>query len=65
LSNLEFTLAMENEIMGAILDDGEEPQEAASAWLQAHPEVLDSWLQGVTTVDGGEGKAAVRSHLGV
>jgi glycine betaine/proline transport system substrate-binding protein len=64
LSNLEFTLAMENEIMGAILDEGQEPQEAASAWLQAHPEVLDSWLQGVTTADGGEGKAAVMAHLG-
>jgi glycine betaine/proline transport system substrate-binding protein len=26
LNNLEFSLAMENEIMGAILNDGEDPR---------------------------------------
>ena len=31
LQNLEFTLAMENEIMAAILDDGESPSDAARA----------------------------------
>ena len=65
LTNLEFTLAMENEVMAAILDQGEEPADAAMAWLQANPETLDAWLDGVTTVDGGEGLAAVRSHLGL
>ncbi|HHS89131.1 MAG TPA: choline ABC transporter substrate-binding protein, partial [Rhodobacteraceae bacterium] len=65
LKNLEFSLAMENEIMGAILDDGEDPQEAAKAWLKAHPEVLEAWLAGVTTKDGGDGLAAVKSELGL
>lgn len=65
LKNLKFTLAMENEIMSAILDDGEQPREAAKAWLAANPEVLDSWLEGVTTRDGGDAKAAVRSALGI
>jgi glycine betaine/proline transport system substrate-binding protein len=55
LANLTFTLAMENEVMAAILDDGEEPEDAAKAWLQANPEVLDAWLDGVTTLDGAEG----------
>ena len=65
LGNLEFTLAMENEIMGAILDDGEEPSEAATAWLKANPGVLDAWLGGVTTKDGGDAMAAVSSALGL
>jgi glycine betaine/proline transport system substrate-binding protein len=65
LQNLEFTLQMENEIMGAILDDGEDPDDAAAAWLSANPDVLNGWLEGVTTRDGGDGLAAVRSALGI
>ena len=65
LQNVEFTLAMENEIMGAILDDGEKPEDAASAWLRANPGVLDGWLDGVTTVDGGDAMAAVKAALGL
>ena len=65
LNNVEFTLAMENEIMGAILDDGEKPEDAASAWLRANPGVLDGWLDGVTTVDGGDAMAAVKAALGL
>ncbi|MEO1248415.1 MAG: choline ABC transporter substrate-binding protein [Pseudomonadota bacterium] len=65
LGNLQFTLAMENEIMGAILNDGEDPEDAASAWLSANADILDGWLVGVTTRDGGDGLAAVRSSLGL
>jgi glycine betaine/proline transport system substrate-binding protein len=65
LQNLGFTLEMENAIMGAILDGGEEPEEAATDWLKANPGVLDAWLEGVTTLDGKDGKAAVREHLGL
>ncbi len=65
LNNLEFTLAMENEIMGAILDDGQDPAEAATAWLTANPGVLDGWLDGVTAKDGGDAMAAVKAELGL
>jgi glycine betaine/proline transport system substrate-binding protein len=65
LANLEFTLAMENEIMGAILNDGADPAAAATAWLQANPGVLDAWLAGVTTKDGGDALAAVKAALGL
>ncbi|WP_150524772.1 choline ABC transporter substrate-binding protein [Roseibium sediminis] len=65
LENLEFTLAMENEIMGAILNDGEEPNKAASAWLKANPASFEGWLAGVTTVDGGDAVAAVKAKLGL
>jgi glycine betaine/proline transport system substrate-binding protein len=65
LSNLTFSLAMENEIMGAILNDGEDPDGAASAWLKAHPDVFEGWLEGVTTFEGEPGLPAVKEHLGI
>jgi glycine betaine/proline transport system substrate-binding protein len=65
LNNLEFSLAMENEIMGAILDDGQDPQDAASAWISANAGVLEGWLDGVTTKDGGDAMAAVKGALGL
>jgi glycine betaine/proline transport system substrate-binding protein len=63
LQNLEFSLAMENEIMAAILNDGEDPAEAASAWLKSNPEVLGPWLDGVTTKDGGDAMEAVNAAM--
>ena len=63
LNNLEFSLAMENEIMGAILNDGEEPRDAAEAWLAANPDAYMAWLDGVTTKDGGDAAAAVKAAL--
>ncbi len=63
LSNLVFTLPMENEIMGAILNDGTDPRDAAKAWLAANPGAWEPWLDGVTTKDGGDAKAAVTAAL--
>jgi glycine betaine/proline transport system substrate-binding protein len=65
VTNMKFTLAMENEIMGKILDDGEEPEAAAKAWLKANPDAIAPWLEGVTTRDGGDAMAAVKSALGM
>ncbi len=65
LTNLKFTLDMENVIMGKILDEGEDPDKAATDWLKANPAALDGWLAGVTTTDGGDGLAAVKSSLGL
>ena len=63
LSNLAFTLEMENQLMAEIMDAGEDPRDAARAYLQANPEVLEAWLEGVETRDGEEGLAAVRRAL--
>jgi glycine betaine/proline transport system substrate-binding protein len=63
LQNLSFTLAMENEIMGAILNDGTDPRDAAKTWLAANPAAWEGWLDGVTTKDGGDAKAAVMAAL--
>ncbi len=65
LRNLEFSLAMENQIMGAILDDKAQPEAAAKAWLKANPQVLEQWLAGVTTFDGAEALPAVKGSLGL
>ena len=63
LTNLSFTLGMENEIMAAILNDGTDPAEAARTWLAANPAAWEAWLDGVTTRDGGDARAAVAAAL--
>lgn len=65
LKNLEFSLEMENQIMGSILDDKMDPGKAATAWLKKNPDVLDTWLKGVKTVDGGDALPAVKKSLGL
>ena len=65
LENLAFSLEMENEIMGAILDDGADPEAAARAWITAHPDVLGGWLEGVSALHGEDGETAVRAALGL
>ena len=64
-SNMDFSLEMENGIMGKILNDGEEADDATEVWLKANADVLDTWLEGVTTTDGGDAVAAVKAHLGL
>lgn len=63
LQNLTFTLPMESAVMGMILDDGQEAEDAAADYLKANPDVLEPWLDGVTTLQGEDGLAAVKSHL--
>jgi glycine betaine/proline transport system substrate-binding protein len=64
LKNMVFSLKMENEIMGAILNDGKDPQVAATDWLKANPDAATPWLAGVTTMDGGDAAAALKTALG-
>jgi glycine betaine/proline transport system substrate-binding protein len=65
LKNLKFSLAMENEIMAKILNDAQEPEVAATEWIKANGATVEPWLAGVTTKDGGDGLAAVKSALGL
>jgi len=64
VTNLEFEVGMENEVMLPIMDK-KAPNEAAKEWLAKNPSVLDKWLDGVTTMDGQPGLAAVKKYLGV
>lgn len=59
LSNLEFGLTMENEMIAS----PEKPEKAAADWMKAHPEILDKWLQGVTTFDGKPALNIVKQQL--
>ena len=63
LSNLSFSVDMENVLMAAILDDGAKPEVAARDWLTANTNILDTWLEGVTTRDGGDAINAVKAML--
>jgi glycine betaine/proline transport system substrate-binding protein len=63
ISNLKFSLSMENQIMDAILK-GTDANEAATAWLKENPDAVTPWLDGVTTYEGGDAMAAVKASLG-
>jgi glycine betaine/proline transport system substrate-binding protein len=65
LENLAFTVEAEDLMMSYILDDGMSADEAAEKWLTENPDVLDAWLDGVTTREGEPGAAAVRQGLGL
>lgn len=62
LSQLEFSLQMENEIMGLIAE-GEEPDAAAKAWLTDNPDKLAAWLDGVRTFNDKDGLPVIREVL--
>nr|WP_288500688.1 choline ABC transporter substrate-binding protein [uncultured Pseudomonas sp.] len=63
LSNLKFTQDMENAIMDQVLSKQASNDQAVKAWLKANPEVIDGWLKGVTTREGGDALAAVKAKL--
>ena len=63
LSNLKFTQEMENTIMDEVLNRRVANATAIRSWIKANPAVLDGWLEGVKTRDGGEGLAAVKAKL--
>ncbi len=61
--NLEFSLEMENALMGAVLDDKAEPRAAAKAWIAANRDAAAGWLEGVSAKDGGDALAALNAAL--
>ncbi|MDD1506070.1 choline ABC transporter substrate-binding protein [Pseudomonas sp. CNPSo 3701] len=63
LTNLKFTQEMENTIMDDVLNRKEANGTAIKNWIKANPQVLDGWLEGVKTRDGGDGLAAVKAKL--
>jgi glycine betaine/proline transport system substrate-binding protein len=63
LNNLVFSLDMENQLMDAVLNDKQKPDVAAKAWIKANPQVLDTWLAGVTSRDGKPALDAAKAKL--
>ena len=64
LSNYKFDLKMEGEMMAPVLKDGADPRDTAMNWMKANPDTVMGWLNGVTTIDGGDATAAVKAALG-
>ncbi len=63
IANLKFNLDMEGAMMDDILKGGD-ANAAAMTWLKANPDAVTPWLDGVTTFDGGDAAAAVKTALG-
>jgi glycine betaine/proline transport system substrate-binding protein len=61
LKNLKFTLAGESRMMDAILNQHQQPEVAATAWLKANPKAVSGWLEGVKTFDGRPALTALRA----
>jgi len=51
LISLRFTSAQEAELMQPIMDR-KPPAQVARDWIKANPQVVEAWLDGVTTLDG-------------
>ena len=62
LNNLQFSVEIESQLMDKVLQK-EDPTTVAKNWIRANPQILDQWLQGVTTYDGKDGTAAVKKYL--
>ena len=49
--------------MDKVLSKQASNDQAVKDWLKANPEVIDGWLKGVTTREGGDALAAVKAKL--
>ncbi|MCF7352824.1 choline ABC transporter substrate-binding protein [Vibrio sp. CK2-1] len=63
LTDLKFSLEMENQIMNSILNQNKKPAIAAREWLNQHPEQIQTWLKNVKTLDGQPAAPAVIAYL--
>jgi glycine betaine/proline transport system substrate-binding protein len=60
VSQMKFTLPMVGgSIMSPVLKDGKDPKAVAAEWISTNKDTVSAWLEGVTTMDGGDAKAAV------
>ncbi len=62
VANMTFTTDMEAALMERIMAH-ENAKTVATDWIQKNPQWLDTWLAGVTTLDGQNGLDAVKKHL--
>ena len=60
---IAFTAALEQSIIADIVDRRQPARVAALRQLKANPALADAWLNGVTTFDGRDAAAALRTRL--
>ena len=46
-------------MMSPVLKDGKDPKVVATEWVKANGDTINTWLEGVTAMDGSDAKAAV------
>ncbi|AZS51476.1 choline ABC transporter substrate-binding protein [Entomomonas moraniae] len=63
VSQIRFTVDMENALMADILENKVPAKVAAKAYLQKHPDLLKTWLAGIKDVNGEEGVTVVKKSL--
>lgn len=63
VSQIRFTVDMENELMADILENKVPAKVAAKTYLQKHPDLLKTWLAGIKDVNGEEGVTVVKKSL--
>ncbi|WP_043202119.1 choline ABC transporter substrate-binding protein [Paraburkholderia acidipaludis] len=61
---ITFNVDLENQLIASVLQDKVDMDTAARNALKAHGDLLKTWLEGVTTVDGANGLEAVNAAIG-
>jgi glycine betaine/proline transport system substrate-binding protein len=62
-TQIAFDTALEHALIADLLDKKLAPRAAALRQLRARPQLLDAWLDGVTTFDGNDARAAMQARL--
>ncbi|MCR1825394.1 glycine betaine ABC transporter substrate-binding protein [Ectopseudomonas oleovorans] len=51
--NMTFTISAENHLMSAVLEGNTNRRRVAKQWIEDNPQMVASWLEGVTRYQGG------------
>ena len=52
LRNVTFTITAENQLMSAVLEDNTNRRRVAKQWFEDNPQMITTWLEGVTRYQG-------------
>ncbi|WP_226945282.1 glycine betaine ABC transporter substrate-binding protein [Pseudomonas sp. EggHat1] len=50
--NMTFTISAENQLMSAVLEDNTNRRRVAKQWFEDNPQMITTWLEGVTRYQG-------------
>jgi glycine betaine/proline transport system substrate-binding protein len=64
VSQITVDTATASDFIRAVDKDGKPAETVAQEWMQAHPDRIEAWLQGVTSVDGEPAAQVVLSKAG-
>ena len=63
--NMTFTISAENQLMSAVLEDNTNRRRVAKQWIEDNPQMMTTWLEGVTRYQGGPASKALDVSLPV